>query len=112
MENMDKALVLIITILAAVLTWKMVFDFYKAKLHKIFAHLIAVATSSFMFLSTMILFVPQNYQRGTSAEVEFSAMSLVTVLIMLAVIYTLFKYIPQRNRNKEETIKKPSKKKK
>ena len=112
MENMDKALVLIITILAAVLTWKMVFDFYKAKLHKIFAHLIAVATSSFMFLSTMILFVPQNYQRGATADVEFTVSSFFTVIVMVAVIYALFKYIPQRGKNKEASIKKPANKKK
>lgn len=112
MENMDKALVLIITILAAVLTWKMVFDFYKVKLHKIFAHLIAVATSSFMFLSTMLLFVPTNYERGNSAEVEFSAMSLLTVVVMVAAIYLLFRYIPQRSKNKEGTVKKTAKKNK
>jgi hypothetical protein len=97
MENADKAIVLLIVIVSAVVTWKMVFDFYKPKFHRIFTHLIAVATASFMFMSTMILFVPKNYQRGATAEVEFSFMSLVTVIVMLAAIYLFFKYIPSRN---------------
>lgn len=112
MQNTDKIIVLIIVLLAGFLTWKMVFDFYKVKFHKIFAHLIAVATGSFMFLSSMILFVPENYQRGSSADVEFSITSLVTVIIMLLAIYLLFKYLPQRARQKEEAMRKPAKKKK
>lgn len=99
MENADKAIVLLIVLVSAVLTWKMVFDFYKGKLHKVFAHLIAVATASFMFMSTMILFVPKNFQRGATPEVEFSFLSLVTVIVMLAAIYLFFKYIPSKNKS-------------
>lgn len=111
MENSDKIVVLITVLIAGILTWKMVFDFYKVRLHKIFAHVIAVATSSFMFLSSMLLFVPKNYQRGATAEVEFSLMSFITVVVMLLAIYLLFKYLPNRNSDKTvETTKKPSKK--
>lgn len=108
MENLDKVLVLITTFLAAFLTWKMVFDFYKVKLHKVFSHLIAVVTASFMFMSSMILFVPQNYQRGATAEIEFSTMSFLSVVVMILVIYTLFKYIPNRNYKKLQEMKKPN----
>ncbi len=110
MENSDKVLVLFIVLASAVITWKLVFDFYKTKLHKVFSHLIAVATSSFMFLSTMMLFVPENYQRGAGPDVEFSIMSLVTVVVMVFAIYLFFKYIPQSNGKKEEAQTKKSKK--
>ena len=110
MENTDKIIVLFIVIGAGILTWKMIFDFYKTKLHKLFAHLIAVATASFMFLSSMILFVPKDYQRGAGPEVEFTITSLATVGLMLLAIFILFKYIPSRNRGKDESIKKPKKK--
>lgn len=110
MENTDKVIVLLIVLGAGILTWKMVFDFYKTKFHRIFAHLIAVATGSFMFLSSMLLFVPTNYQRGMGPEVEFTITSLLTVVVMVLAIYILFKYLPQRNKKNEEIIKKPKKK--
>lgn len=94
----EKIIVLVIVLAAAFITWKMVKDFYITKFHKVFAHLIAVITSSFMLLSSMFLFMPQNYQRGQGPEVELSFMSVVTVITMLAVLYVFFKYIPQ---NKE-----------
>ena len=110
MENTDKIIVLLIVLTAGILTWKMVFDFYKTKLHRLFSHLIAVATASFMFLSSMILFVPKDYQRGAGPEVEFTIASLGTVVLMVLVIFILFKYIPSRSKGKEESIKKPKKK--
>lgn len=64
MENMDKIIVLVITITAAFLTWKMVFNFYKQRFHKIFAHIIAIMTASFMFISSMILFAPKIIKEG------------------------------------------------
>ena len=110
MENTDKIIVLLIVLGSGILTWKMVFDFYKTKFHRIFAHLIAVATGSFMFLSSMLLFVPTNYQRGSGPEVEFSITSLLTVVVMVLAIYVLFKYLPQRNKKNEESMRKPKKK--
>ncbi|WP_419769193.1 MAG: hypothetical protein ACNI3C_07470 [Candidatus Marinarcus sp.] len=94
MENMDKIIVLVITITAAFLTWKMVFNFYKQRFHKIFAHIIAIMTASFMFISSMILFAPKNYQRGVTPEVEISFMAVVSVIAMVGVLYAFFKYIP------------------
>lgn len=98
MENFDKIMVLIIVFTASFATWKMVKDFYITKMHTVFAHLIAIATASFMFLSTMFLFMPKNYQRGTTAEVELSLMSIVTVFVMVAVLYLFFKYIPSKDK--------------
>lgn len=92
--NIDKIIVLIIVFVASFLTWKMVKDFYITKFHMVFAHLIAIVTSSFMLLSTMFLFMPKNYQRGAGPEVELSFMSVITVFTMLAVLYVFFKYIP------------------
>lgn len=96
MENFDKIIVLVIVTISAILTWKMVFDFYKNKFHKIFAYLIAVITSMFMFISTMIIFVPKDYQRGVTPEIHLSFMGIVTVVVMLLAIYLFFKYIPSR----------------
>lgn len=96
--NIDKIIVLIIVFVASFLTWKMVKDFYKTKFHSIFAHLIAVVTSSFMLLSTMFLFMPKNYQRGAGPEVELTFMSVATVFTMVAVLYVFFKYIPSSNK--------------
>lgn len=98
MENFDQIIVLIIVFTASFATWKMVKDFYAKKMHMIFAHLIAIATSSFMLLSTMFLFMPKNYQRGATAEVELSLMSVVTVFVMVAVLYLFFKYIPSKDK--------------
>ena len=96
--NYDKIIVLIIVFTASFLTWKMVKDFYRTKFHMIFAHLIAIVTSSFMLLSSMFLFMPKNYQRGSSAEVELSLSSVGIVIVMLAVLYLFFKYIPDNKK--------------
>ena len=68
------------------------------KFHKIFAHLIAVITSSFMLLSSMILFVPKTIKGGMGPEVELNFMGVITVVVMVAVLYLFFKYIPN-NKN-------------
>ena len=99
-QQTQSIIVLIIVLSAAFLTWKMVFDFYKIKIHKVFAHLIAVITSSFMLLSSMFLFMPKNYQRGAGPDVELSFMGIITVIVMLAVLYVFFKYIPKKNDKK------------
>ena len=94
----DKIIVLLIVLMAAFLTWKMVKDFYITKLHKVFAHLIAVITSSFMLLSSMFLFLPKNYQRGTGPEVEITFTGILTVIVMLGVLYLFFKYVPNNKK--------------
>ncbi|WP_321311979.1 hypothetical protein [Halarcobacter sp.] len=94
----EKIIVLIIVLLASFLTWKMVKDFYITKFHSIFAHLIAIITASFMLLSSMFLFMPKNYQRGVTAEVELNFLSIATVFIMLAILYLFFKYIPDNKK--------------
>ena len=94
----EKMIVLFIVITASVITWKLVKDFYITKFHKVFAHLIAVITASFMLLSSMILFVPKNYQRGVGPEVELNFMGVITVVVMVAVLYLFFKYIPNNNK--------------
>ena len=96
----QKIIVLIIVLTAGLSTWKMVKDFYITKFHRVIAHLIAIATSSFMLLSSMVLFMPKNYQRGSSQDVELSFMSIVTVIVMLAVLYVFFKYSPQGTKKK------------
>jgi heme/copper-type cytochrome/quinol oxidase subunit 4 len=94
----DKIIVLLIVLTASFLTWKMVKDFYITKLHKVFAHLIAVITSSFMLLSSMFLFLPKNYQRGAGPEVEITFTGIITVIVMLAVLYLFFKYVPNNKK--------------
>ena len=94
----EKIIVLLIVLMAAFLTWKMVKDFYITKLHKVFAHLIAVITSSFMLLSSMFLFLPKNYQRGTGPEVEITFTGILTVIVMLGVLYLFFKYVPNNKK--------------
>jgi heme/copper-type cytochrome/quinol oxidase subunit 4 len=94
----DEIIVLLIVLTAAFLTWKMVKDFYITKLHKVFAHLIAVITSSFMLLSSMFLFLPKNYQRGAGPEVEITFTGIITVIVMLAVLYLFFKFIPSNKK--------------
>lgn len=96
--QVEKIIVLIIVLSASVATWKLVKDFYMTKFHKIFAHLIAIITSSFMLLSSMVLFVPKNYQRGVGPEVELNFMGVITVVVMVAVLYLFFKYIPNNNK--------------
>jgi hypothetical protein len=86
--------------MAGFMTWKMVKDFYITKMHRVLAHLIAVTTSSFMLLSTMFLFMPKDYQRGSGPEVELTLMSVATVAVMVAVLYVFFKYSPQSTTKK------------
>jgi len=94
----EKIIVLIIVLISAFLTWKMVKDFYITKVHRVFAHLIAVTTSSFMLLSSMFLFMPKNYQRGVSAEVEINFMGIITIIVMLGVLYLFFKFVPNNKK--------------
>lgn len=94
----EKIIVLIIVLTASFLTWKMVKDFYITKFHMVFAHLIAVITASFMLLSSMFLFMPKNYQRGVTPEVELSISSIATVIVMVGVLYLFFKYIPDNRK--------------
>ena len=91
--NWDAIIVQIIVLTATVITWKLVKDFYSMRFHKVVAHLIAIATASFMLISTMTLFVPQNYQRGATAEFELSTNSVMIVVGMVALMYVLFKFI-------------------
>lgn len=96
MENSDKIIVLIITFSAAFITWKMVFDFYKQRFHKVFAHLIAIMTASFMFISSMILFAPSNYVRGVTPEVEITVSAILSVIAMVGILFLFFKYMPAK----------------
>ncbi len=98
--NYDKIIVLVIIFTTGFITWKIIKDFYITKFHRVFAHLIAVMTSSFMLLSCMFLFLPKNYQRGNTSDVEITFVSIFTIIIMLAVIYFFFKYLPSRKTKK------------
>lgn len=88
----EKIIVLIIVLSSSFITWKMVKDFYIVKFRKVFAHIIAILTATFMLFSTMILFMPKNYQRGQTAEVELSLNGIVTTAVMLIILYVFFKY--------------------
>ncbi|WP_428026980.1 hypothetical protein [Arcobacter sp.] len=97
MKNSEQIIILIITIVSAGLTWKMVFDFYKTKIHKVFSHLIAVITASFMLLSVTFLFMNKEYQRGSGEpEMVLSLSSLGILFVMLFVLYIFFRYIPSK----------------
>ena len=91
--NWDAIIVQIIVLTASIITWKLVKDFYIRRFHKLVAHLIAIATASFMLISTMTLFVPRNYQRGATAEFELSLSSVIIVIGMVGLLYILFKFI-------------------
>lgn len=93
----SQIIIMIITLVAAFLTWKMVYDFYKTRLHKVLTHLIAVMTGSFMLLSTTFLFMNKNYQRGSDEpQMLLSLQSVGTVVVMLLVLYFFFKILPNR----------------
>lgn len=93
----DQIIIMILVFGSGLLTWKIIFDFYKTKLHKVFTHLIAVMTGSFMLLSTTFLFMNENYQRGSGdPQMILSTKSIATTVIMLLVIYILFRFIPSR----------------
>ena len=93
----DKAIVLFITMFASFLTWKFVKDFYISKFHMLFAHIIAIMTATFMFLSTILLFAVKDFKRGEE-EIVFSLSSFVIVIFMVGTIYVLFKYLPSRKK--------------
>ncbi len=97
-SQIQMGIVYVIVLTTTFLTWKMIKDFYAPKFHKVFTHLIAVITASFMFLSSMSLFVPRNYQRGATAEVELSFLSIAIIIVMLAVIFYFFRYLPNKNK--------------
>lgn len=91
--NWDGIIVMIIVLTATVITWKLVKDFYSIRFHNLVSHLIAIATSSFMLISSMTLFMPKNYQRGATAEFELSLSSVIIVIGMVGLLYVLFKFI-------------------
>ena len=94
----ERAIVLLISLSAAFITWKLIKDFYSKNLHNLFAHIIAIITATFMFLATMILFVPKNYEKGVTPEVEFSFASFASVFTMVVILYILFKVLPSRKK--------------
>lgn len=94
---MEQGIVLLIVLTAAFITWKMVKDFYQIRFHNLIAHIIAIITASFMLLSSMFLFMPKDYQRGATQEVELSLMSVGTVIVMVAVLYVFFKFASKEN---------------
>lgn len=96
--QIQKIIVLIIVMTASFITWKIIKDFYSERFHSVFSHLIAVITASFMFLSSMFLFVPKDFKRGIGPEVEISTTSILTIIAMLAIIYFVFRYLPNRNK--------------
>jgi hypothetical protein len=97
MKNSDQIIILVITFFAAGVTWKLIYDFYKTKLHKLFALLIALATASFMLLSTTFLFMNKDYQRGgDEPEMIISLSSIGILFVMLFVLFLFFKYIPSK----------------
>lgn len=91
--NWDAIIVQIIVLTATVITWKLVKDFYSRRFHKVVSHLIAIATASFMLISTMTLFVPKNYQRGATAEFELTLSSVIIVIGMVGILYVLLKIV-------------------
>ncbi len=93
MENSDKIIILIIAFIAAVVTWKLLFDFYKNRFHTIFVNIIASIAAVFMFITSITLFAPRNYQQNTPVEVQLEFMPILTIFTMVAILYILFKYI-------------------
>lgn len=94
--QIQKIIVLIVVMSASFITWKIIKDFYAQRIHALFSHIIAVITASFMFLSSMFLFVPENYKRGMTAEIELKASSIIIIIAMLAIIYFIFRYLPNK----------------
>ncbi len=97
-QQIQMIIVYIIVFAATFFTWKVIKDFYEPKFHKLITHLIAVFTSLFMFLSTMTLFIPRNYQRGITPEIELNFSSVGIIVIMLSIIYFFFRYLPNKNK--------------
>ncbi len=97
-QQVQMIIVYVIVFTVTFFTWKIIKDFYEPKFNKIATHLIAVFTSLFMFLSSMTLFVPRNYQRGITPEIEINFTSIATIIAMLAIIYFFFRYLPNKNK--------------
>ncbi len=94
----DRAIVLVVTLLSSFFTWKMVKDFYITKFHMLFAHIIAIMTATFMFVSIMLLFASKEIQTDRTKEVEFSFEALLFAILMTGIIYFFFKYLPSRKK--------------
>lgn len=94
---MAQTIVMILIFISAFLVWKWVKDFYQRNHSKILSHLVAIATASFMVMGSMFLFIPKDYQRGVTSEVDLSLTSFGGLIIMLALIYYFFKYRPSRS---------------
>ncbi len=93
MENTDKIIILIIAFSAAVITWKLLFDFYKGRFHIIFTNIIASIAAVFMFITSITLFAPKNYEKDITPSVQLEFTPVLTIFVMIGILYFLFKYI-------------------
>jgi len=81
------------------ITFKTIKGFYIQTFSSVVSTLIAAITSLMMFFSGMILFYPKKYARGTTAsEVDLTITNVAILVIIVAVIYYLFKYRPSQNK--------------
>lgn len=93
---MLQTIVMLLIFGSSFLVWKWVKDFYQLRYSNVLSHLVAIATASFMFLGSMMLFVPKDYVKGITPEVDISVTSIGGLLLMLGLIFYFFKYRPSK----------------
>lgn len=95
---MDVLIVMVLIFAATGITFRTIKDFYLQSYSTVVSMLIATITSLFMFISGMMLFWPKEYIRGTaSSEVDLSITNVAVLVLIVCVIYYLFKYRPSQN---------------
>ena len=96
---MDVIIVMVLIFAATGITFKTIKSFYSQTFSVMIATVIASITSVMMFFSGMLLFYPKEYVRGTTAsEVDLSITNVVILVIIVAIIYYLFKYKSSKNK--------------
>lgn len=96
---MEVLIVMILIFASTGIVFNSIKSFYLQTYSAVVATVIAAITSVMMFFSGMMLFYPKEYTRGTNAsEVDLSIINVAILVLIVGVIYYLFKYKPSKNK--------------
>lgn len=96
---MEVLIVMVLIFASTAIVFNSIKSFYLQTYSAVVATVIAAITSVMMFFSGMMLFYPKEYTRGTNAsEVDLSIINVAILVLIVGVIYYLFKYKPSRNK--------------
>lgn len=93
---MGQTVVMVLLFASAFFTWKWIKEFYQRNHGMILSHLVAIVTALFMFISSLILFLPKPELGHGPNDMDLNPINFVIIITMLGIIFYFFKYKPAR----------------